>query len=46
MSAPVIEARDVTKVFLRGEVEIEALRGVSTKIAVPPGPYPSYVTSS
>ena len=33
MSAPVIEARDVTKVFLRGEVEIEALRGVSTEIA-------------
>ncbi len=33
MSVPAIEARDVTKVFLRGEVEIEALRGVSTKIA-------------
>ena len=33
MSAPVVEARDVTKVFLRGEVEIEALRGVSTEIA-------------
>ncbi len=33
MSAPVIEAHDVTKVFRRGEVEIDALRGVSTEIA-------------
>ncbi len=33
MTPPVIEARDVTKVFQRGEVEIEALRGVSTDIA-------------
>ncbi len=33
MSAPVIQARDVRRIFRRGEVEIEALRGVSTDVA-------------
>lgn len=32
MSAPVIQARDICKIFRRGEVEIEALRGVSTDV--------------
>ncbi len=32
MSTPVIQARDICKIFRRGEVEIEALRGVSTDV--------------
>ncbi len=33
MSTPVIQARDIRRTFRRGEVEIEALRGVSTDVA-------------